>query len=192
MLSQDEVKQVFKTCDALWEGHFLFSSGLHSNTYIQCARVSQYPKFNELLCRELAEFFREEQVNAVLGPAMGGIIIAYELARQLNARALFTERVEGEMKLRRGMNINAGERVLVVEDVITTGGTVKELVPVVEGKGAAIVGGAAFVNRNVERVKFDFPFKALLEGVMEDYLPEDCPLCREGIPLIKPGSKYIK
>jgi len=189
MLKHEEVREIFKSCGALWEGHFLFTSGLHSNTYVQCAKVSQYPKYNELFCKELASRFDLENVDVVMGPALGGIIIAYELARQLDARAIFTERVNGEMKLRRGMEIAKGERVLIVEDVITTGGTIRELIPIVEENGGFVVGIAAFVNRNKERVKFDFQTEALFEGVMEDYLPEECPLCKEGIPLEKPGSR---
>lgn len=192
MLSQDDVVKIFKMCGALWEGHFVYSSGRHGNTYIQCARVSQYPEYNELFCTELARRFKDYHIDVVLGPAVGGIIISYELARKSSARAVFSERVDGKMTLRRGLQINEGEKVLLVEDVLTTGGTVKELVPLVEENGGIIVGAAAFVNRNPQRIKFDFPLETLLSGKMNDYLPEECPLCKEGIPFDRPGSRNLK
>jgi orotate phosphoribosyltransferase len=191
VLSQEEILKIFKNSGALWEGHFVYTSGLHGNKYIQCARVSQFPEYNELLCKELAGRYKEQDIDVVLGAAVGGIIICYELARQLSARSVFAERVEGKMTLRRGLEINEGERVLLVEDVVTTGGTVKELVPLVESRGGIIVGGAAFVNRNPERVKFDFPFETLLSTVFSDYPPEECPLCKEGIPFDRPGSRTL-
>lgn len=192
MLNQDEITRIFKECGALWEGHFVYSSGRHGSVYIQCARVSQYPQYNELFCKELSRRFENKNIDVVLGPAVGGIIIAYELARQLGARAIFAERVEGKMTFRRGMEIKKDEKVLLIEDVVTTGGTVRELIPLVEDNGGKIAGAAAFVNRNTQRVKFDFPLETLLSGVMMDYLPEECPLCKEGIPLDKPGSKNLK
>lgn len=192
VLTQDDVSRIFKSCDALWQGHFVYSSGRHGSVYIQCARVSQFPEYNELFCGELASRFKDQQIDVVLGPAVGGIIISYELARQLSARSIFAERVEGKMTLRRGLEINKGEKVLLVEDVVTTGGTVKELIPLVEAKGGEIVGAAAFVNRNPQRVKFDFPLETLLSGMMSDYPPEECPLCKEGIPFDRPGSKNLK
>ena len=192
MLNQDEITRIFKECGALWEGHFVYSSGRHGSVYIQCARVSQYPQYNELFCKELSRRFENKNIDVVLGPAVGGIIIAYELARQLGARAIFAERVEGKMTFRRGMEIKKDEKVLLIEDVVTTGGTVRELIPLVEDNGGKIVGAAAFVNRNTQRVKFDFPLETLLSGVMMDYLPEECPLCKEGIPFDKPGSKNLK
>lgn len=192
MLNQEEVTRIFKSCGALWEGHFVYSSGRHGNVYIQCARVSQFPEYNELFCGELASRFSGQRIDVVLGPAVGGIIIAYELARHLEARAIFAERVEGKMTLRRGMEIKEGEKVLLVEDVVTTGGTVRELIPLVEENRGQIVGATAFVNRNTERVKFEFPLETLLSGMYVDYVPEECPLCKEGIPFDKPGSKNLK
>jgi len=192
VLNQDDVLRIFKLCGAFWEGHFVYSSGLHGDTYIQCARVSQFPEYNELFCEDLARRFQGRSIDVVLGPAVGGIIISYELARQLKAKAVFAERVEGKMTLRRGLEIEKGEKVLLVEDVITTGGTVKELIPLVEGHGGVIAGAAAFVNRNPRRVKFDFPLETLLSLTINDYLPEECPLCKQGIPFDKPGSKNLK
>lgn len=192
MLSKEEIIRIFKACGALLDGHFVYSSGRHGNAYIQCARVSQFPKYNELFCTELAARFHGQQIDVVLGPAVGGIIISYELARQLSARSVFAERVEGKMTLRRGMEINKGEKVLLVEDVVTTGGTVKELIPLVEEMGGEIVGAVAFVNRNPQRVKFDFPLETLLSDTMSDYAAEECPLCKKEIPFDKPGSKNLK
>ena len=192
MLSQEEIIRIFEETNALLEGHFVYSSGRHGSAYIQCARVSQYPEYNEMFCKELAARFQGRQIDVVLGPAVGGIIISYELARQLSARNVFAERVEGKMTLRRGLTINKGEKVLLVEDVVTTGGTVRELIPLVEEMGGEIVGAAAFVNRNPQRVKFDFPFETLLSRTMSDYAPEECPLCKEGIPFDTPGSKNLK
>ena len=188
MSNQEKAKDILKSSGAMWEGHFLLTSGRHADTYIQCAKVCQYPEHNEQLCKELASRF-DGEVDVVFAAAIGGIILAYELARQLGARAVFCERVDGEMEIRRGMEISPEERVLIVEDVITTGGTVNELVEKAEGYGAKITGIAALVNRNVERNKFDHPTLALVEGVMEDYKPEDCPLCKKGEPLVKPGSR---
>lgn len=192
MLNQDEVLRILKLCGAFWKGHFVYSSGLHGDTYIQCARVSQFPEYNELFCKDLAQRFQDQNIDVVLGPAVGAIIISYELARQLKAKAVFAERVEGKMTLRRGLEIQKGEKVLLVEDVVTTGGTVKELIPLVEDHGGIIAGAAAFVNRNPGRVKFDFPLETLLSETINDYLPEDCPLCKKGIPFDKPGSKNLK
>lgn len=192
MLSQEDITRIFKACGGLWEGHFVYSSGRHGKAYFQCARVSQYPEYNELLCAELASRFRDKEIDVVLGPAVGGIIISYEMARQLKARSVFAERVDGKMTLRRGLDIEEGEKVLLVEDVVTTGGTVKEMMPLVQEHGGEIVGVAAFVNRNPQRVKFDYPLETLLSLMVVDYLPEECPLCQEGIPLDKPGSKSLK
>lgn len=192
MLSQEDITRIFKAAGGLWEGHFAYASGRHGKAYFQCARVSQYPEYNELLCEELALRFQDQGIDVVLGPAVGGIIISYEMARQLKARSVFAERVEGKMTLRRGLEINQGEKVLLVEDVVTTGGTVKELMPVVLDRGAEIVGIAAFVNRNPQRVQFDYPLETLLSLTVVDYLPEECPLCKAEVPLDTPGSKSMK
>ncbi len=192
MLSHEDINRIFKASGGLWEGHFVYSSGLHGKAYFQCARVSQYPEYNEMLCGELASRFRDQGIDVVLGAAVGGIIISYEMARQLEARSVFAERVEGKMTLRRGLEIKEGEKVLLVEDVVTTGGTVRELMPVVQERGGEIVGIAAFVNRNPQRVQFDYPLETLLSLTVVDYLPEECPLCKAGVPLDKPGSKSLK
>ena len=172
----------------------MLTSGLHGSAYVQCAKVLQYPKYNEILCKELASRFEKDNYNAdvVLGAAVGGILVSYELARQFDARAIFAERVDGELKLRRGMEIFEGENVLIVEDVITTGGTTKELIELTKMYNCSIIGIAALVNRNPEKAKFDFKTEVLLSEVMEDYDPQNCPLCNKGIPLIKPGSRKIK
>jgi len=188
-MDREEVLRLFRRCGGLLEGHFGLASGLHSDTYLQCARVLQYPETAARLCRALAGPWRDEAVDVVIGPATGGIILAYELARQLGARALFMERVEGRMTLRRSFTIAPGERVLAAEDVMTTGGSVAEMVEGIEAAGGRLVGVACLVDRG-GLGRFDGCRTAsLLSLQLPTYRPEDCPLCRSGRPLTKPGSK---
>jgi len=175
----------------LLRGHFLLSSGLHSPQYLQCALVLQHPKRAAYLAQELAKKFRKEDVDVVIGPALGGIIIAYEMARALETRALFAERVEEKMELRRGFKINPGERVLVVEDVITTGGSAKEVIDLVKELGGVVVGVGALIDRSQGKTNLGVPLKTLANLNIETYPKETCPLCRQGIPLVKPGSKKV-
>lgn len=173
----------------LLRGHFLLSSGLHSPQYLQCALLLQHPKRASHLGKELAKKFNQEKIEIVIGPALGGIIIAYEVARALGTRALFSERVEEKMQLRRGFKINPGEKVLVVEDVITTGGSAKEVVELVNELGGVVVGVGALIDRSQGKVNFGVPLKTLASLNIETYSREACPLCREGLPLVKPGSR---
>jgi orotate phosphoribosyltransferase len=189
MLSQDEVVKIFQDSGALLSGHFRLTSGRHGDRYFQCALVLQHPDYTATLCRELAERFREEGVSAVIGPAMGGIIVSYETARALGVRSLFTERENGVMKLRRGFSIAPGEKVLVVEDVVTTGGSVREVIEVVCGLGGEVVGAGVLVDRSGGRVDLGVRKEALLNMEVVSYDPGECPLCRQGIPAIKPGSR---
>lgn len=190
MLSRDEVLAIFKETNALLSGHFELSSGLHSAQYLQCALILQYPEHTSILCGELAGRFKNESVDVVIGPALGGIVLSYETARALNARALFGEREKGEpMALRRGFRVEPGERVLIVEDVITTGGSVKELAALCDERGAAIVGIGAVVDRSDGDVDFSGRVESLLKIEVETFEPAVCPLCKEGRPLVKPGSK---
>ncbi|GAW93929.1 orotate phosphoribosyltransferase [Calderihabitans maritimus] len=191
MLSQEEILNMFTSCEALLEGHFLLSSGLHSNRYIQCAKVLQYPEYATKLARELAERFLGKGIKAVVGPALGGIIVAHEVARWLNARALFTERQDNFMTLRRGFSIGQGEKVLVVEDVITTGGSVQEVIEVVQKSGGKVEGVGVLVDRSGGHVRLDYPVESLLSLTVETFSAEECPLCRAGIPLVKPGSRKV-
>jgi len=191
MLTQEEAIEIFKAANALLTGHFKLTSGRHSNQYMQCAQVLQYPHYAAKLCAALAEQFASKKVDVVVGPAMGGIIVAYEVARALGVRAIFTEREQGVMTLRRGFSIDKKEKVLVVEDVITTGGSVKEVIEVVRATGAELVGVGVLVDRSNGRVDFGLPAEAILRLDIKSFPPEDCPLCKEGRPVVKPGSRNI-
>jgi len=195
-LTQREILEIFQKSGALLSGHFRLSSGLHSGKYLQCALVLQYPDLAEQLCGQLACEFKlpGSKINAVVSPAIGGIIVGHEVAKVLGCRALFCEREEGKMKLRRGFEIGRGERVVIVEDVITTGGSVKEIVEIVKGMGGEVEGIGAIVDRSKpsfsdELATLNLPLKSLLRIDIETYSPEECPICKQGIPLEKPGSR---
>lgn len=189
MLSEEEILGIFRETQVLQEGHFLLTSGKHSNQYMQCAKVLQYPRFTETLCRELAFKFKGEEIDVVAAPAIGGILIAYEVARILQTRVVFAERENGKMTFRRGFELDEDENVLVVEDVITTGGSVHEVIEAVKGKGANLRGVGVFVDRSNGQVKFDVRMEALLRMEIKSYEPEECPWCKQGMPIIKPGSR---
>lgn len=188
-LSPEQVLGIFQESGALLEGHFLLTSGRHSRQYMQCARVLQYPHHAARLGEALAQAFQDQDIDLVIGPAMGGILVAHEVGKALGTKALFTERENGVMKLRRGFELKPGERVLVVEDVITTGGSVREVLEVVKSYGATPVGVGVLVNRSGGKADFEVPLAALLEIEIQSFEPEDCPLCKSGIPAIKPGSR---
>jgi|LSQX01.3.fsa_nt_gb orotate phosphoribosyltransferase len=191
MLSEKEIMRIFRETQVWQEGHFLLTSGRHSGEYIQCARVLQYPRFTETLCYELAKKFKGEEIDVVAAPAVGGIIIAYEVAKILQTRAIFAERENGKMVFRRGFEIDEDEKVLVVEDVITTGGSVQEVIQAVRAAGGDVRGVGVFVDRSGGKAKFDTRVEALLTVTIKTYSPEECPLCREQIPLVKPGSRKL-
>ncbi|MEW6447065.1 MAG: orotate phosphoribosyltransferase [Bacillota bacterium] len=188
-MDQDEIRRIFETTGAILSGHFILTSGRHSDTYIQCALVLQYPDYARRLGAALAERFGAFRVGCVLGPALGGIIVAHEVARALRVRALFTERVDGVMKLRRGFSLAWGEPVLVVEDVVTTGGSAKEAAAAAVALGAKIAGFGALIDRSGGKANFDAPFKALLNVNAANWEISECPLCRKGVPAVKPGSR---
>ena len=188
-MEQEEIRQLFAATGAVLTGHFILTSGRHSDTYVQCALVLQYPEYAARLGAALAAHFGGTGAECVAGPALGGIIVAYEVARALGVRALFTERVEGVMRLRRGFNLEPGERVLVVEDVVTTGGSIKETAAVLQALGAEITGFGALVDRSGGKVDFAEPFYALLSVEAVTWDPAACPLCRAGTPAVKPGSR---
>jgi len=192
MLTHQEIEKMFIESQALLTGHFKLTSGRHSDRYIQCAKVLQYPHYTSQLCAELARRFKDERIDLVIGPAMGGILISYEVARHLKVRAIFAEREDQVMKLRRSFEIKPGERVLVVEDVITTGGSVKEVMAIVKDFQATVAGVAVLVDRSVGKVDLGVRTESLLSLDVESYLPEECPLCKENIPLVKPGSRQEK
>lgn len=190
-MNQTEIAEVFTKCGALKVGHFRYTSGLHGDKYMQCAQVQKYPQYNEQLCRELADKFRDLGVELVVGPAVGGILAAYEVARQLGVPAIFAERENGEMKLRRGFTIEPGQRVLVTEDVITTGGSVREVIDLVKANGGIPVAVGVMVDRSGGKVDFGLPLGSLLQLQLPTYQPEECPLCKQGIPVAKPGSRQV-
>ena len=190
MLTEAELWGLFETTGAVLKGHFLLSSGLHSPVYIQCAKLLQHPDLAERVCRTLAEKVRGlGPVQAVVGPALGGIVVAYELARALGVRGMFAERDNGRMCLRRGFEVSPGERVLIAEDVVTTGRSSLEVAEVVRAAGGNPVGIACLVDRRPDATEPKLPVISLLRIELETFSPEECPLCREGIPLVKPGSR---
>ena len=188
------VIETLKEVGALLEGHFLLSSGRHSNRYCQCAKLLQHPDKDAKVLEVVADKIRENNIECdlVVGPAMGGVVVAYELGRQLGKTAIFTERVDGEMTLRRGFEIKKGQRVIITEDVVTTGKSFKEAAKVIEEHGGVVVAVICIVDRTSGKVT-DFPMFSAIKLDIESYDPEDCPLCKEGkIPYVKPGSRNIK
>src|SRR5687768_9101625 len=188
-MTQNEALDLFRRSGALLEGHFKLTSGLHSDRYLQSALVLQYPELAEALGRELAERTLHLQPTAVLSPALGGIVIGQEVARALGVRALFAERQEGALTLRRGFSLSESDRVLVVEDVLTTGGSTRETAGIAQGHGAQVVGAAVIVDRGADAARLNLPLQALVRLDVPTYPPESCPLCAEHVPVVKPGSR---
>ncbi len=188
-MTQDELLRLFRQSGALLEGHFALSSGLHSPGYLQCALVLQRPADASALGDALAALGRPQAPTVVLSPALGGIVIGHEVARGLGVRAIFAERQDGRLVLRRGFSLGPEDRVLVVEDVVTTGGSTRETMEVARTAGARVVGAAAIVDRSGSRVELDVPFHALMRLDLATYDPADCPLCAQGQPVAKPGSR---
>ena len=187
-----DVLDRFRQMGALLEGHFKLSSGLHSPAYLQCALVLQHPVEAESLGRALGALVSDTRPTVVLSPALGGLIIGHEIARALGVRAIFAERVDRVLTLRRGFDLSPSDRVLVVEDVLTTGGSTRETMDVAVALGASVVGAAAVVNRSGKARPVDVPFQALAAIAPPTYQPEACPLCAEGIPVTKPGSRCAR
>jgi orotate phosphoribosyltransferase len=190
-MNRDELMQTLYRTSALLQGHFLLSSGLHSDRYIQCALLLQYPAISEQVGKDLADHFRKLDVDTVVGPAMGGILVVYEVARHLNKRAIFTERELGKMSLRRGFVLDPEEKVLVIEDVITTGGSLMEAIGVCKKHGANVVGAGAIIDRSIRPLDFGVPTSSLLRLEIQTWKKEECTLCQQGIRLVKPGSREI-
>ena len=191
-MTEDEILEVFRDSSALLEGHFILSSGLHSDRYIQCALVLQHPRVAEELCSQLAKKLGNVGASVVAAPALGGILVAHEVARALGIRALFTERQEGVMALRRGFSIAPGEPALVVEDVMTTGLSTRETMTCVEQAGGKVVGVGALIDRSGGAADLGLPKAALLTLSIQNYKPQECPLCKSGVPAVKPGSRTKK
>jgi orotate phosphoribosyltransferase len=185
----DSVLDRFRRVGALLEGHFRLTSGLHSPGYMQCALVLQHPREAEACGAEIAEKVRNLNPQVVLSPALGGIVIGQEVGRALGVRAIFAERPDGVLMLRRGFSLGPGERVLVVEDVVTTGKSTRETIDVARAAGAKVVGAAAIIDRSGGGLSLDVPFHALATVSLPTYQPDVCPLCAAGQPVVKPGSR---
>lgn len=189
-MMQEEILELFKKTNAILDGHFLLSSGLHSPTYLQCACVLAYPNLAERLCKHLAQKFIDDKIDLVVAPALGGVIVSFEVARYLGVRGIFTERENSKMALRRGFSISPNQRVLVVEDVVTTGLSTKEVIDVVNSNDGRVIAIAALVDRSSGKVDFgDVKFESLLRLDIKTFDSRNCPLCKEGLPLVKPGSR---
>lgn len=191
-MTKEQALKIFESSGALLNGHFLLTSGLHSPQYFQCAKVLQYPQYTEQLCKEIVNNVKNDTIDCVISPAVGGLIVGQECARQLGCRAIFAERENGVMTLRRGFEIEHDERVFVVEDVVTTGGSVKEVIELVKGVGAEVVGVGFIVDRSNGKKIFDDPSYSVFQMDVVTHKPEKCPLCKEKIPIVKPGSRTPK
>ena len=191
-MPQTSVLDTFLETGAYLKGHFRLTSGMHSPEYLQCAKVLQYPGIAERLGAELAGKLREVDpaIDVVVAPAMGGLIIGHEVARALGVRSIFTERdSEGKMTLRRGFAINPGEHAVVIEDVITTGGSLKEVVEILAREGSQVSAAGSIIDRSGGKVDLGVPRFALAVLEVQAYPPESCPLCQQGLPVVKPGSR---
>lgn len=188
-MDSSSVLSLFRESGALHEGHFKLSSGLHSPGYLQCALVLQHPQHAEALGRALGDQLRDLRPTVVLSPALGGLIIGHEVARALGVRAIFAERQDQALTLRRGFSIAPDERVVVIEDVVTTGGSTRETMAVATAAGATVVGAGAIVDRSGGSPGLGVPFRALVTLNLATYPPEQCPMCARGEPIVKPGSR---
>lgn len=193
-MNENDVLKLFKERGALLNGHFKLTSGLHSDTYLQCALLLQYACDADRLGAELGRRFKrsgsaEAPISAVVSPAVGGIVLGYAVSRTLGARALFAERVDGKFTLRRGFALVPGEHVLIVEDVLTTGGSVREIADLVQSSQAHVAGFAALADRSGGALHLPADTHALIKLPLMTYSPDGCPLCQQGLPLVKPGSR---
>ena len=188
-MTQEEVKELLVKTNAIMNGHFVLTSGLHSPHYVEKFNVLQHPKYTEQLCKAMAEKFKDSQIETVVGPMTGGILLAHETGKAFGTRAIFTERVNGKMTFRRGFALHKGERCLIVEDIVTTGGSICEVIDVVKAAGGIPVAVSMLVDRSGGKATFeDVPRTALLNMDVETYEPATCPLCQKGMPLTKRGS----
>jgi orotate phosphoribosyltransferase len=189
MADQQEIFEIFEKAKALLKGHFLLSSGLHSDLYFEKFQVLQHPEYVEILCRKLASLFKDDEIEVVVGPTTGGVIIAYEVAKNLKTRSIFAE-PEGEGRVfKRGFGLKKGERVLIVDDILTTGKSVNEVIDLVKKNDGEIIGIGLLLDRSGGKVSFGYPLKPLAITEVKNYTPEECPLCKKGEPLVKPGSR---
>lgn len=190
-MGKEAILELFRKAGAFLEGHFLLTSGLHSPYYVEKFKLLQYPRYVEQLASAIAEHFHGERIDVVVGPAVGGIILAYEVARSLGVRMAFTEREEGKMRFRRDFTLVEGENVLIVEDVVTTGASLLEVIEAVKEKEGHVVGIGVLVDRSGGKASFPYPFFPLLQMEMPVYTPEECPLCRQSIALQRRGSRHL-
>jgi orotate phosphoribosyltransferase len=188
-LTEQELLNMFRKTEALLEGHFRLTSGRHSNQYFQCAKVLQYTNYNTQICEMIVNYFKDAEIDTVIAPALGGIIVGQEVARQLNKKFIFAEREQSTLTLRRGFSLAENEKVLVCEDVVTTGGSVFEVIDIVKSHNAKVVGVGFIVDRSSGKVKFDYPQFSTLTVNAISFSPEECELCKKGIPVVKPGSR---
>ncbi len=190
-MNENDILNIFKKTEALLTGHFLLTSGRHSNVYFQCAKVLQYPEYNEMICSILADYFKKYEFDTVIAPAIGGIVVGQEVARQLKKRFIFAEREDKSLTLRRGLKISEGEKLLVCEDVVTTGGSVFEVIDIIKSNNAEAIGVGFIVDRSNGKIKFGVPQKSTIMLEAISYDKDECPLCEQGIPIVKPGSKKV-
>jgi orotate phosphoribosyltransferase len=192
-MDPNDVLGMFRESGALLEGHFVLTSGLHSDRYFQCAKVLQYPRFCERLCGDITAALKGKRVDAIIAPALGGIVVGQEVGRQLGVRTMFAERKDGQMQLRRGFAVEKGEHVGVCEDVVTTGGSVGEVIGIVTRMGGLVAAAAYIVDRSGGAIRFPVVPGGIQHAVLTmevtAYQPGSCPLCSRKIPLVKPGSR---
>lgn len=191
-MTEADVFETFKKAGALLEGHFIYASGRHGRQFLQAARVLQFPEHTEALCAAMADQFRNDNIELVVGPATGGIILAYETARSLGVRGVFAEKEpDGGMAVKRGFTIKEGTRVLVVEDIITTGGSVLKTIEHLEGRGAAIMGVSALIDRSGGKADFKYPYRPVARLTMESWAPEEVPEALSSIPVMEPDDLVL-
>ncbi len=191
-MTRTEIETILEKAEVLLNGHFILTSGKHSNQYMQCAKISQYPEYNQQIAGCLVENYKDQEIDLVIAPAVGGIVFGYEVARQLQVKNMFAERENGKMTLRRGFEIKPGQKVLVVEDVVTTGGSVKEVIEVVRANGGEVVGVGVLVDRSQGKAEFDVPFISVYKADVQAFDADQCPLCKEGkTEAVKPGSRGL-
>jgi len=189
-MTNEEILDVFQKTGGVLKGHFQLTSGRHADTYMQCAKLFSDARHSEKLCKALAEKLKGYPAHLVVSPAVGGILMGYEVSRQLNLPNIFAERENGKFALRRGFSLPENCSAIVVEDVVTTGGSVKEVIELITGLGGSVAAVASIVDRSAGKVDFGVPYAALLSVEIASYEPGDCPLCRAGeLPLYKPGSR---
>jgi orotate phosphoribosyltransferase len=191
-MKSQNILEIFTKSNALLNGHFLLTSGRHSSQYFQCAQVLQYAEFNEIICSLIAAHFKDYEIDAIISPAIGGIVVGQEVARLLKKKSIFAEREDKILSLRRGFQIEERKKYLVCEDVVTTGGSVFEVIDIVNKNGGTVVGVGFIVDRSNGKVSFGVPQFSTLQLEVVSYKPEECPLCIQNIPFIKPGSRKVK